>query len=78
MDKEILTFRDIEIEKKIDSCFLKNVDIAKALVFNKISSGGKSYKYFIGYSYKDYKVSPLHVMLPKTSAYIKSCDGQTK
>ena len=26
----------------------------------------------------DYKVKLLHIMLPKTSAYIKSYDGQTK
>ena len=29
-------------------------------------------------NYNDYKVKPLHVMLPKTSAYVKSCDRQTK
>ena len=38
----------------------------------------KNYKYFIGYLNNDNKVKPLHVMLPKTSAYIKSHDGQTK
>ena len=32
----------------------------------------KNYKYFIGYLYNDHKVKPLHVMLPKTSAYVKS------
>ena len=26
----------------------------------------------------DHKVKPLHVMLPKTSAYVKRYDGQTK
>ena len=26
----------------------------------------------------DYKVKPLHIMLPKTSAYVKTYDGQTK
>ena len=26
----------------------------------------------------DHKVKPLHIMLPKTSAYVKSYDGQTK
>ena len=46
MGKEILTFRDIEIEKnkfyrnKI-SIFLKDVDIEKVLVSNKISFGEK-------------------------------------
>ena len=34
--------------------------------------------YFIGYLYNHNKVKPLHIMLPKTSAYVKSYDGQTK
>ena len=38
----------------------------------------KSCKCFIGCLYNDYKVKPLHLMLPKTSAYVKSYDGQTK
>ena len=38
----------------------------------------KNDKYFIGYLYNDNKVNPLHKMLPKTSAYVKSYDGQTK
>ena len=28
--------------------------------------------------YNDNKVKSLHIMLPKTSAYVKSCDRQTK
>ena len=28
--------------------------------------------------YNDHKVKPLHIMLPKTSAYVKIFDGQTK
>ena len=28
--------------------------------------------------YNDYKVKPLHIMLPKTSAYVKNYDGKTK
>ena len=38
----------------------------------------KNYKYFIGYLYNDHKFKPLHITLPKTSAYIKSHDGQTR
>ena len=37
----------------------------------------KNYKYFIGCFYNDYKVQPLH-NVPKTSAYVKSYDEQTK
>ena len=54
------------------------VDIEKVLVSNKISFGKKSYKNFIGYLYNGNKVKPLYIMLPKTSAYVKSYDGQTK
>ena len=28
--------------------------------------------------YNDHKIKALHIMLPKTSAYVKSYDGQTK
>ena len=54
------------------------VDIEKVLVSNKISFGEKNYKYFIGYLHNGNKVKPLTVMLPKTSAYVKSYDKQTK
>ena len=26
----------------------------------------------------DYEIKPLHIMLPKSSMYVKSYDGQTK
>ena len=50
---------------------LKDVDIEKVLVSNKISFGEKNYKYFTSYLYNDHKVKPLHIMLLKTSAYVK-------
>ena len=46
------------------SYFLEDIDIEKVLVSNNISSGEKNYEYFIGYLYNDYKVKPLHIMLP--------------
>ena len=55
-----------------------DVDIEKVLVYNKISFGEKNYEYFIGYLYNGNKVQPLNIMLPKTSDYGKSYDGQTK
>ena len=73
MGKEILTFVDIEIEKhkfyryKIPT-FIEDLDIKNVLVSNKISFVEKYYKYFIGYLDDDYKIKPLHIMLPKTSA----------
>ena len=30
------------------------------------------------YLYDNHKGKPLHIMLPKTSAYVKHYDGQTK
>ena len=61
MGKEILTFGNIEIEENTFYCrktpiFLKDVDIEKVLVSNKISFDEKNYKYFIGYLYNDHKV----------------------
>ena len=83
MGNEILTFDNIEIEKNkfYDNktpIFLKDVDTEKVLVSNKTSFGEKNCKYFIGYLYNCNKVKSLHIMLPKTSAYVKSYDGQTK
>ena len=51
--KEIVTFSNNEIEKrKLHCCkspiFRKDVDIHNILTSNKISSGEKNYKYFIG------------------------------
>ena len=43
-----------------------------------MSFGERNYKYFIGFLYNDDKVKPLQTMLPKTSAYVNSYDGQTK
>ena len=84
MGKGILTFGNwiIDIETNSfyqhkTSIFLKDVDIEKVLLSNKISCE-KNYRYFIVYLYNDNKVKPLHLMLPKTSAYIKIYDGQTK
>ena len=84
MGKEILTFGDIKTEKKNffyrhkTPIFKKDVYIEKVIVPNKISFGEKNCKYFIGYLYNDNKVRPLHIMLPKTSAYVKCYDGQIK
>ena len=83
MDKEIITFGDIEIGKHEfyrykSPIFLEDVDINNILVSNKISSSEKSCEYFIGYLYDDYTIKSLHIMLPKVSAYGKIYDGQTK
>ena len=83
MVEEIVTFGDIEIEKHNfhsyeSPTFLEDVDSNNASVSNKISSGEKNYKYFIDYMQDDYKIKPLKIMLPKTSAYEKSYNDQTE
>ena len=85
MGKEISMLGDIQIEKnqfwnfRYESpIFLRDVNIENVLVSNKISFSEKNYKYFISYLYDDYKFKPLHIMLPKTKAYVKSYDGQTE
>ena len=55
-----------------------HVAIEKVSVSNKISFGEKNYKYFIGYLYNDNKVKASHIMLLKTSCYVKIYDEQTK
>ena len=52
---------------------LKNVDINKIVVSNKVSFGKKGFKYFIGY--KDTKENrPLCILQKKISAYRKYFD----
>ena len=72
-----------EIEKNKFYCnrtpiFLKDGDIDKVLVSNRISSGEKALNTLFFYFYNDQKVKPFYIIFPKTSAYIKSFDGQTK
>ena len=81
--REILTFRDIELEKNKfyrykSPIFLNDADIEKVLVSKKISLREKGYKYFIGCLQNDHKVKPLHIMLSKISAYVKRDDKLTK
>ena len=70
MGEGILTFGNIEIEinnfyPHKTPIFLGDVYIEKVLVSSKISFGKKNYKFFV-------------IMLPKTTAYVKRYDGQTK
>ena len=74
----ILKLKKKKILTPQKSCFLKDVDIGKVLVSNKISFAEAKYKYFIGYLYDDDKVKSLHIMVPKASTYVKPYDGQTK
>ena len=54
-----------------------DLDIKKVLVSNKILVK-INYNYFIGYLRNGNKDKSLTIMLPKTSAYVRSYDKQTK
>ena len=59
--REILMFGDIKIEKNEfyrhkSPIFLRDVDIEKVLISNKIFFSEKDYRYFIGYLYNDDQV----------------------
>ena len=74
-------FGDVEIEKHKfhqykSPIFLEDVNIDSVLVSYKISFGKKCYKYFLAFCMMIIK--PLHIILPKTNAYLKSYDGQKK
>ena len=64
MEKTIIKFGDIEIQKQKfhqhkGPVSIKNIDINKIVVSNKVSLGKKGFKYFIGY--KDTKKLDLYV-----------------
>ena len=85
MSKEILTFGDIEIEKKffftaIRLLFLLKMQILRKYQYLQISFGEKTINTLlvICIMYNDHNVKALHIMLPKTSAYVKIYDEQIK
>ena len=48
---------------------LKDVDVGKIVVYNKVKGNNEAVKYFIGYM--DNIVSPLCLILPQMSGWIK-------
>ena len=77
MEKTVIKFGDIEIKKQKfrqhkRPISIKNIDINKTVLFKKISFGKKGFKYFIGF--KDAKIRPLCIFLPKMSAYRRDSD----
>ena len=79
MRRTIIKFGDIEIEKRKfhqhkRPISIINIDINKIIVSNKeiFTFGKKGFKYFIGY--KDVKIRPLCIFLPKMSAYRRDFD----
>ena len=81
MEKTVIKFGDIEIEKYKFHQYkrpvsIKNIDINKTVVSNKVYLGKKVFKYFI--SNKDAKeIRPLCIFLPKKSA-CRKCSDETK
>ena len=78
MNKAIIKFDNIKIEKqkfhkhKIPIS-IKNIDINKIVVYDKVSFGKKVFRYFIGC--KDPKrIRPSCMLLPKMSAYRRDFD----
>ena len=53
MEKTIRKFGDIEIQKQkfYQLVSIKNINIYKIIVSNKVSFDQKGFKYFIGYKY---------------------------
>ena len=52
---------------------MKNIDINKIVVSNKIFFGKKGLRYFVGYK-DSKKIIPLCIFLPKMTAYRKDFD----
>ena len=76
MEKPIIKFSDIEIQKQKfhqhkGPISIKNIDIYKIVVSKKVSFGKNGFKNFIGF--KDGKKS-RPIFLPKISAYRKDFD----
>ena len=82
MGKEIMFgitgIKEREFHCHKNSTFKKYKDIDNVLISNKISSGQKNYKYFIGYVDRDYKINPIWYNYFKHSGYVKSYDNENK
>ena len=67
----IIKFGNIEVDEQKFHQYkrpisIKNIDINKIVVSDKISFGKNGFTFFIGN--KDVKIRPLCIFLPKTSA----------
>ena len=84
MGRDILTFVNIEIvENKFyhykSPIFFQKMWILKMYqCLRRFLLVKKQNKCFTCYLHNDYKIKPLHIMLPKTGACRKNYDGQTK
>ena len=79
MEKIIVKFGDIEIEKqkfhqyKRPISIKRNIDINKIVLSNKVSFGKNGFKIFY-WLQDDKKNIPLCIFLPKMSVYRKNLD----
>ena len=78
-----LNFGDIEVSKKEfynnkKAINLREVDINKIVVSNKVKGNNETSKYFIGYVDDIDVVTPLCIILPQMSGYIKCFEGGGK
>ena len=85
MDKEInfITFVGTGIENckchhRKNLILFEYLDIVNITISSKVSSGENHYIYLIGYKDNDYEIKISGIMLPKTSAYVKSYGDETK
>ena len=76
--EKVINFGDIKIQKQKfrqhkETISMKNIDIKKIVVSNKVSFVQKRFKYFI--AYKDAKkIRPLCIFHPKMTAFRKDFD----
>ena len=78
MNKKFITFGDIEIEKRKSyylkhSINMKNIEIDKIIISNKVAFAKNGFKYSIDYK-DDEEVKPLCIMHSKPCGYTKSFD----
>ena len=71
----IIKFQDIKIKKQKfyqhkEPVSIKDIDINKITVSNKVSFGKKRFKYLISYIYAK-TIRSLYIFLPKMTAYRK-------
>ena len=76
-------FNDVEVNKK-DFHYAKKaiplnlVDISNIVVSNKVKNNNDTSKYFIGYLHGIDDISPLYIILPQMSWYIKDFENGGK
>ena len=71
-----LVFNDVEMSKKDfydakTAIPLNSVDADNIAVSNKVKNNNETNKYFTGYLNDTYEISPLCIILPQMSGYIK-------